>query len=626
MPSFLPGPLVSRLASASIEDSELLRRVVDIRCEEAFKELVRRYGPMVYGVCRRTLVDHHLSEDAFQAAFFVLAQKAHTIRPANAIAGWLYGVARKAALEAADMRRRKCRELLPGVLPERPADAHTPDDSAELLHAAIAELPEVLRSAVLLCEIEGLSRAIAAVRLGIAEGTLSSRLAAARKTLASRLRCRGVVLSTFMMASVLLPARLARAAVQSARGKAPSTVIEISQGVIRTMSLTKLKLIPPAILCTIMVLGGFALLCTTPTSAAPVLKGTTNMRAIVVPVPSTLAPVPRLEPREGVIIVSSFNDDKPLEVFKPNGNSVLVSKPAGHFHPMNPHLSPDGKMAVCMDLKTVKDKANGVIVWNQFDIQIIDLEAPAAKPKTIAEGVYNPSVVWSGDGRTIYYSHIDRDKLAESEAAGKIGSMESWAYNVTDGTKKQLKLPAHHKIEDVTPNGSMLLTSSITAQSHRQALFLTPSSTLTPDRDSVLEKSTLEKGFLFQARFSPDGKHLLMSGVFGDPSAQNPRAVVVVDLDTKKMNRLDLPKEILERGGNRLCWSPDGKRIAIQWEEKIPKPVSVPVPALPIVPGGQAGEPEWTASRVSVCDADGKNAKVIVHREYNETITGLDWR
>jgi len=31
------------------------------------------------------------------------------------------------------------------------------------------------------------------------------------------------------------------------------------------------------------------------------------------------------------------------------------------------------------------------------------------------------------------------------------------------------------------------------------------------------------------------------------------------------------------------------------------------------------------ASRVTVCDLDGSNSKVIVKREYNEPITGLDW-
>jgi hypothetical protein len=38
------------------------------------------------------------------------------------------------------------------------------------------------------------------------------------------------------------------------------------------------------------------------------------------------------------------------------------------------------------------------------------------------------------------------------------------------------------------------------------------------------------------------------------------------------------------------------------------------------------GEGTWTASRVTLADADGRNAKVIVRRKYDEGITGLDWR
>src|SRR5262245_48179857 len=116
------GRVVQNLTARADPDGELMRRFVDGKCERAFAELVRRYGPVVFGVCRRALGDHHLAEDAFQAVFVVLARKAHTIRPPGAVGGWLYGVARKAAAEAAAMRRRKSRESLPGAIPDRPTE------------------------------------------------------------------------------------------------------------------------------------------------------------------------------------------------------------------------------------------------------------------------------------------------------------------------------------------------------------------------------------------------------------------------------------------------------------------------------------------------------------------------
>jgi RNA polymerase sigma factor (sigma-70 family) len=230
MPASSLGRFVQRLAAPAAPDGELVRRFVDARCEAAFAELVRRHGPAVYGVCRRALGDHHLAEDAFQAVFIVLARKAPAVRPPGAVGGWLYGVARKAAAEAAAMSRRKRRERLPGALPDRPAAAPESDDTAAMVDAEVAALPPALRAAVLLCEIEGLPRTKAAERLGIAEGTLSSRLARARKVMADRLRRRGVV-APAVGGVVAVPAALAAAAAARADGRAAGAVLELANGV-----------------------------------------------------------------------------------------------------------------------------------------------------------------------------------------------------------------------------------------------------------------------------------------------------------------------------------------------------------------------------------------------------------
>jgi hypothetical protein len=71
------------------------------RDEACFDALVHRYGPMVFGVCRRVLHSHHDAEDAFQATFLVLVRKASSLRRREAVASWLYGVAYRTALEDA---------------------------------------------------------------------------------------------------------------------------------------------------------------------------------------------------------------------------------------------------------------------------------------------------------------------------------------------------------------------------------------------------------------------------------------------------------------------------------------------------------------------------------------------
>ena len=96
-------------AISGLTDGELLTHFLagdDGDAEDAFRALVERHGPMVMGVCRRTLTDHHAAEDAFQVTFLVLARRAVAVARYEKLANWLYGVAVRTAKEA---RRRLAR-------------------------------------------------------------------------------------------------------------------------------------------------------------------------------------------------------------------------------------------------------------------------------------------------------------------------------------------------------------------------------------------------------------------------------------------------------------------------------------------------------------------------------------
>ena len=94
------GSLFDDGSLVGLTDRQLIERFNHRRDEAAFAALVTRHGPMVLGVCRQLLGDRHHAEDAFQAAFLVLARKAHSIRDPDLLGTWLYGVALRTARKA----------------------------------------------------------------------------------------------------------------------------------------------------------------------------------------------------------------------------------------------------------------------------------------------------------------------------------------------------------------------------------------------------------------------------------------------------------------------------------------------------------------------------------------------
>src|SRR5262245_21066815 len=103
--------IAGRPVAEDTPDAQLLKRFAPHGDEAACETLVRRFGPMVWGVCRRVLTDEHAVEDAFQATFLVLVRKASAISKREVVGSWLYGVAyrtaRKARLNAASRHARE---------------------------------------------------------------------------------------------------------------------------------------------------------------------------------------------------------------------------------------------------------------------------------------------------------------------------------------------------------------------------------------------------------------------------------------------------------------------------------------------------------------------------------------
>jgi len=305
----LPGPDL-------VPDGELLTRFTETKDEAAFELLVRRHGPMVFGVARRLVRNEHTAEDVLQATFLALARQATSLRNKQSIAAWLYRVAVRISLRA---RQR--------ILVTAPIVASVSDNSNAFeqrevktaIDSAIDRLPEKLRRAVVLCYVSGHSTEEASRLLDCPKGTILSRLAAAREKLQTELKRKGITVSAVTLSAVLtselnsasLPVALVAIAMKAAGPTAALTpiVITLAQGAV-AMSWIKVAV---ASVVTLTAGVGLAVGLAGPGRQPPVEKPTSAVKPTV--------DVPKTEPPE--------KKDKPwiaeLETFQRSVASVVAN-------------------------------------------------------------------------------------------------------------------------------------------------------------------------------------------------------------------------------------------------------------------------------------------------------------
>jgi RNA polymerase sigma factor (sigma-70 family) len=368
----LRGPLHQALKVAAVRaahglcDRELLERFVAEKDEAAFAALVERHGPVVLGVCRRLLGSAHDAEDACQAAFLVLAQKAASVRKTTSLCGWLHGVASRVA---GHVRRERLRRGRREQETRRPAVA---DPAAEVswrevravLDEELERLPDRLRAPLILCYLDGRTRDVAAQQLGLSVACLHGRLERGRKALCEGLTRRGVTLSAALLAAAVgagaaraaLPPttvlHTARAAALCGHGRAlgngliPPEVLSLAQEVLTTMSLTKLKLGVCGLLCAGLlaaVLGGsLSSVGAGEQAQAPPAAGPSQPVAGQAPKPAPAAqPAPR--PAGEIKYTTVLREFKTPPGVRQAPRQAAEARPAENLRVSGRVMGPDGK-------------------------------------------------------------------------------------------------------------------------------------------------------------------------------------------------------------------------------------------------------------------------------------------
>jgi len=177
------------------------------------------------------------------------------------VGNWLYGVAHQTALRAkVATAKRRVRERQVANMPEPEAvQGNLWSDLVPLLDQKLSRLPAKYRSPIILCDLEGKTYKEAARNLGCPEGTLSARLVRGRSMLAKRLIRHGLAVSgttlagllsgkaatacmpPFLVASTVKIVNLWAAGSAASAGLVSAKVAALTEGVLKTMLLTKIK-------------------------------------------------------------------------------------------------------------------------------------------------------------------------------------------------------------------------------------------------------------------------------------------------------------------------------------------------------------------------------------------------
>ncbi len=156
----------------------------------AFSELVRRHRDRLWAVALRTTSDREDAADALQDGLISAFRRAETFRGDAQVTTWLHRIVVNACLDRMRRRRTRPTEALPED-EDRAAELamDVPEDPAEVSErrtdvlAALAQLPDEQRAALVLVDMEGYSVDDAAQVLGCAPGTIKSRCSRGRARL-----------------------------------------------------------------------------------------------------------------------------------------------------------------------------------------------------------------------------------------------------------------------------------------------------------------------------------------------------------------------------------------------------------------------------------------------------------
>lgn len=173
---------------------------------QAFNDLMSAQERRMYAVALRMFANREDAEDCMQEAMIRIYRAIGTFKAQSSFATWVYRITMNTCLDELRRRKNKASTSLDGLLDmgwSPSDDRDTPEQHAIRTEARtqiarfIQELPEDMRAAIVLRDIQGLSYEAIAEALNTNVGTIKSRISRGRERLREKIRARSELFERF---------------------------------------------------------------------------------------------------------------------------------------------------------------------------------------------------------------------------------------------------------------------------------------------------------------------------------------------------------------------------------------------------------------------------------------------
>ena len=197
--------LSPQAVAARVSDEPLFIDKLRAGDAAAFETLIDRYSGDIYALLYRLTENAEEASDLTQDTFLRALRSIKGFRGDSELKTWLFRIAINESRNRFRWWKRRRRDVtisidaclgdsdmtLADTLADRsisPEDAALAREREYAIKAALIEIPDVYREAIILCDIEGMSYEETAAALGVGLGTVKSRISRGREELRRRLK------------------------------------------------------------------------------------------------------------------------------------------------------------------------------------------------------------------------------------------------------------------------------------------------------------------------------------------------------------------------------------------------------------------------------------------------------